>query len=682
MNNRVDQPLEYSSSTINNNSSVPSTTVITSQKQLSNANLQGSDTKFQISPGTIQNDETMGAVDDSNNPGRFQMIRVDRSFGRGRWKINDYEPPADLNDSDGVNTISFPVSLTNNDGKITMPSLPLTTSTTTTSNVDNTTMTTAAAAAAAAAVAASQRLSATQAAANMPPPGLMYSPSLAIPNIQNQSLFVPNLTYFPPGFGSFYPHPQYPFPTPQYAQWVAAMAASQAQMGLNPSTSMPPYLSLPSTANLNDNIRQHLDANYTGPDHNGDVSSNNLYSTSDAISNSQLAQYLFGQQFPSSVQNQYSSFSHHHPHHHQQQQQSLVSELLQQQQQQQQQQQSLLSELLQQQQQQQQQQSLVSELLQQQQKQIASEQTKPLLTSPSKKENDNQQQNNLTNANQISVIKNPIQSLPVTTHDLKTIGQTIDKSISDIPPKLTNESIGKSQDSNTSSSVMTSPMTTTPQHILSPIIPQFRPPQNVTPTTLNNIWNMTTTPLNLSQTAQTAAATAAVAMELLNVGTGNESKNQEIANEILKELTTPTKQHKLIRQLSTTDIDNKISAAMDLVKMHLLSAVREEVVDLRQQIKTLNEKISLCELERDYLRQHVPSEILAQFNPTINANSTNNNSNIDGTVSSNMMTTTANSIIAPIANSIITPTSQLLSLPSSSATATASAPLNSTLQNT
>ena len=49
--------------------------------------------------------------------------------------------------------------------------------------------------------------------------------------------------------------------------------------------------------------------------------------------------------------------------------------------------------------------------------------------------------------------------------------------------------------------------------------------------------------------------------------------------------------------------------------MHLLSAVREEVTELRQQIRTLNEKVNIVEHENAFLRQHVPSEIYAQYTP-------------------------------------------------------------------
>jgi hypothetical protein len=45
--------------------------------------------------------------DESGCASRFQMIRVDRNFGRGRWKVNDYEPPENTSTSANlpVNTI-------------------------------------------------------------------------------------------------------------------------------------------------------------------------------------------------------------------------------------------------------------------------------------------------------------------------------------------------------------------------------------------------------------------------------------------------------------------------------------------------------------------------------------------------------------------------------------------------
>jgi hypothetical protein len=37
--------------------------------------------------------QTPSLTDEAVCASRFQMIRVDRNFGRGRWKVNDYEPP-------------------------------------------------------------------------------------------------------------------------------------------------------------------------------------------------------------------------------------------------------------------------------------------------------------------------------------------------------------------------------------------------------------------------------------------------------------------------------------------------------------------------------------------------------------------------------------------------------------
>ncbi len=78
----------------------------------------------------------------------------------------------------------------------------------------------------------------------------------------------------------------------------------------------------------------------------------------------------------------------------------------------------------------------------------------------------------------------------------------------------------------------------------SPAPPSLISPINISTTnvptaSLSDIWTYTTagSPLNLTQTAQTAAVAA---MSLLNNDT---SQNTEIANEILKGLTTPTKQN-------------------------------------------------------------------------------------------------------------------------------------------
>ncbi|KFP77172.1 TSC22 domain family protein 4, partial [Acanthisitta chloris] len=51
-----------------------------------------------------------------------------------------------------------------------------------------------------------------------------------------------------------------------------------------------------------------------------------------------------------------------------------------------------------------------------------------------------------------------------------------------------------------------------------------------------------------------------------------------------------------------TAIDNKIEQAMDLVKSHLLSAVREEVESLREQIRELSDRRLALERENSVLR--------------------------------------------------------------------------------
>ncbi|XP_054851138.1 sperm acrosome developmental regulator isoform X2 [Eublepharis macularius] len=60
-------------------------------------------------------------------------------------------------------------------------------------------------------------------------------------------------------------------------------------------------------------------------------------------------------------------------------------------------------------------------------------------------------------------------------------------------------------------------------------------------------------------------------------------------------------------------IDNKIEQAMDLVKSHLMFAVREEVEVLREQIKELSERNALLEQENALLRSLASPEQLARF---------------------------------------------------------------------
>lgn len=64
---------------------------------------------------------------------------------------------------------------------------------------------------------------------------------------------------------------------------------------------------------------------------------------------------------------------------------------------------------------------------------------------------------------------------------------------------------------------------------------------------------------------------------------------------------------------STVAIDNKIEQAMDLVKSHLMYAVREEVEVLKEQIKELMDKNSQLEYENQILKNSASPETLAKL---------------------------------------------------------------------
>ncbi|KRX94952.1 TSC22 domain family protein 1 [Trichinella pseudospiralis] len=95
---------------------------------------------------------------------------------------------------------------------------------------------------------------------------------------------------------------------------------------------------------------------------------------------------------------------------------------------------------------------------------------------------------------------------------------------------------------------------------------------------------------------------------------------------------------------SVVAIDNKIEQAMDLVKTHLLYAVREEVEVLRDRIAELEKKLSRLEVENKMLRETAPPDLVAQvcsglplsINTTVPNSSTISNANFG---SSSMMNT-------------------------------------------
>ncbi|CDQ64172.1 unnamed protein product [Oncorhynchus mykiss] len=67
---------------------------------------------------------------------------------------------------------------------------------------------------------------------------------------------------------------------------------------------------------------------------------------------------------------------------------------------------------------------------------------------------------------------------------------------------------------------------------------------------------------------------------------------------------------------SVVAIDNKIEQAMDLVKSHLMYAVREEVEVLKEQIKELYERNSQLEQENAVLKSLANMDQLTQLSST------------------------------------------------------------------
>ncbi|XP_069019941.1 TSC22 domain family protein 1-like [Embiotoca jacksoni] len=72
---------------------------------------------------------------------------------------------------------------------------------------------------------------------------------------------------------------------------------------------------------------------------------------------------------------------------------------------------------------------------------------------------------------------------------------------------------------------------------------------------------------------------------------------------------------------SVVAIDNKIEQAMDLVKSHLMYAVREEVEVLKEQIKELIERNSQLEQENNLLKNLASPEQMAQFQAQVQTGS-------------------------------------------------------------
>uniref|UniRef100_A0A8D8D1W5 Protein bunched, class 2/F/G isoform n=1 Tax=Culex pipiens TaxID=7175 RepID=A0A8D8D1W5_CULPI len=75
-------------------------------------------------------------------------------------------------------------------------------------------------------------------------------------------------------------------------------------------------------------------------------------------------------------------------------------------------------------------------------------------------------------------------------------------------------------------------------------------------------------------------------------------------------------EHSSASGTSAVAIDNKIEQAMDLVKSHLMFAVREEVEVLKEKISELMDRINQLEYENNILKQNASQETLSQLTPS------------------------------------------------------------------
>jgi hypothetical protein len=415
--------------------------------------------------------QTVTIPDESGCASRFQMIRVDRNFGNGRWKVHDYEPPENtpISTIPSVNTIENESINVCNDPNIT-------TSAATAFQQQRMTL--------------NSTPAVVPTAANVPPPpptGFLhgYAPNA----LTNQSYLLSNHP----------PHPQfgyYHFYPPPYSHYAPPWATPAALAAANPYLQPPTTSLLSSTANHNDPLRlsdtgifeillllfvKKCDVYFFISDNNGENTYPNP--TIDPLQNAQFAAYLYALQHShsqyipqtSSTAPSYATIPSYHP-------------------------------------------------LPPPHPTILPLQNLPNSTT------------DIQQSHQSSILTSPKHEGP------KSLLQQSSLITPKTKPSVTTVSNGISNDPTKSIDVhdliSSSPaLTTAPPTLISPINISTT---NVPTTSLNNIWSYTTagSPLNLIQTTQTAAVTE---MNLLN---NEPSQNTEIAHDILKELTTPTKQNK------------------------------------------------------------------------------------------------------------------------------------------
>ncbi|KAL6440871.1 hypothetical protein ACFW04_003355 [Cataglyphis niger] len=98
-----------------------------------------------------------------------------------------------------------------------------------------------------------------------------------------------------------------------------------------------------------------------------------------------------------------------------------------------------------------------------------------------------------------------------------------------------------------------------------------------------------------------------------------QSADATLLESSLAEVTQGSDEHRTLEDnesmsgTSAVAIDNKIEQAMDLVKSHLMFAVREEVEVLKEKIAELMDRINQLEAENSILKAHATPETLAQL---------------------------------------------------------------------
>lgn len=101
---------------------------------------------------------------------------------------------------------------------------------------------------------------------------------------------------------------------------------------------------------------------------------------------------------------------------------------------------------------------------------------------------------------------------------------------------------------------------------------------------------------------------------------------------------------------SAVAIDNKIEQAMDLVKSHLMFAVREEVEVLKEKISELMDRINQLEYENNILKANASQETLSQLTTSGSGGNNNGTSSSVAAAAAVASAPTSAAKVAPPAN--------------------------------